>query len=53
VKTDDKGKFSYTWSIKDLKNAWSGRGTIPSDYVTINVWYNKTGALIDSVVYKE
>jgi archaellum component FlaC len=53
VETDDKGKFSYTWSIKDLKKDWSGTGTIPPDYVTINVWYNKTGTFIDYVVYKE
>jgi archaellum component FlaC len=53
VWTDAKGRFSYTWSIRDLKNAWTGTGTIPSDTVTVYVWYNATGVFIDSVTYTE
>jgi len=53
VWTDAKGKFSYTWSIRDLKKAWTETGTIPSDTVTVYVWYNATGELIDSVTYTE
>jgi len=53
VWTDAKGKFSYTWSIRDLKAAWTGTGTIPSDSVYVYAWYNATGAFIDSVTYTE
>jgi len=53
VWTNERGKFSYTWSIRDLKKAWSGTGLIPKDGVPIYVWYNKTGVLIDSVTYIE
>jgi len=53
VWTDSKGKFSYTWSIRDLKNEWTGTGLIPTDTIEIHVWYNETGAYIDYVSYTE
>jgi peptidoglycan hydrolase CwlO-like protein len=53
VRTDSKGKFSYTWSIKDLKSGWIDTGPIPTDTIEIHVWYNETGAHIDYVSYTE
>jgi len=53
VRTDSKGKFSYTWSIKDLKNEWTSKGSIPSEPIEIHVWYNATGTHIDNVSYTE
>ena len=51
--TDDKGRFSYTWRIKDLKLGWAWVGTIPSDTITITVLYNATGEVVGSVSYTE
>jgi len=52
VWTDEKGTFSYTWSIKDYNNTWTGTGAIPSIDVDIVVYYNKTAlGYIDTVTY--
>jgi archaellum component FlaC len=53
VWTDAKGRFSYTWNIRDLRRAWTGTGAVPSDIVTVYVWYNATGELIDSANYTQ
>ncbi len=51
--TDNVGKLTYSWRIKDLKAEWIGFGSVPSDTVTVYVWYNETGDLIDYVEYEE
>ncbi|MEM1510656.1 MAG: hypothetical protein QW096_12390 [Thermofilaceae archaeon] len=53
VWTDEKGKFTYSWNIKDLKSEWAWLGNVPYDYINIYLWYNATAELIDTVVYQE
>ncbi|MEM2104662.1 MAG: methyl-accepting chemotaxis protein [Candidatus Bathyarchaeia archaeon] len=54
VTTDEYGKFTYSWAIKDLKAEFTGTNiAIPYDPVDIYVWYNATGALVDQLTYNE
>ena len=54
VSTDEYGKFTHSWAIKDLKSIFTGTNTtILSDPVVVYVWYNATGALIGSLTYTE
>jgi len=54
VWTDEEGKLSHTWPIKDLKASFTGvNTTIDTDTVTVCAWYGDTGELIDCLNYTE
>jgi len=53
VTTSDTGTFEYSWNIADLETDWTGTGTIPNTPINIQVIYNNTGTLVDTVSYSE